>query len=161
MNYRGTEEQLKQLVFSVTTAVLRGEDVKYKPLLVLWLIHRASLGHPREVSFCEVEPVLKGLMARFTPSGAQSDARYPFWHLKNDGFWCIKNESRIPLDKYGKRPLLGTMREFNVKGSIPETYWQMLVSDAELRAELVDGILHRYWKTNERNRILTYLKTAV
>src|SRR5688572_10454511 len=71
-----------------------GERKVHKPLLVLWLIARASRRESREVRFDEVAGPLESLLQAFGgPNQGKSTAALPFWHLQSDGIWEVRFSS--------------------------------------------------------------------
>jgi len=80
----------------------RGDPAPHKPLLLLVVLELAEQGP----SFGAVLPLTSELAFRFciywsivAPRRSQApDVRYPFYHLKSDGFWS-------PLDEDGKPAL--------------------------------------------------------
>ena len=62
-----------------------------KPLLLLLALAQIERGGSRWVHFRTIEKPLHKLLVDFGPHriGTKKGTNYPFWYLKNDGFWEI------------------------------------------------------------------------
>jgi putative restriction endonuclease len=71
----------------------------HKPLLLLALLDLFSQGR-LETNFIELTPDLSDLFtlywSRIVPPGQKSSVAFPFFHLKNEGFWHLVPVPRNP-----------------------------------------------------------------
>lgn len=117
----------------------------HKPLLTLMLISRASRGGELEVSYSEIAEPLVALLKEFGPSSSSYHSEYPFWHLKSNGFWVVKDEESFPFRKAGHSPSKKTLLEGNAIGFVKDELWSELVANPGLRVELADQLLNEFW----------------
>ena len=97
----GTAEQWLGKCASLKVDKARGDPAPHKPLLLLVVLELAEQGKlPSEVlpltpelafQFCTYWSVVAHRRSQ------RPDVRYPFFHLKSDGFWS-------PLEKTASRP---------------------------------------------------------
>jgi len=137
-------ERWRSAVAGLRTWQKRGQRAVHKPLLTLMLIGRAERGDPAAVAFEEIEDPLVALLAEFGPPRKSHHPEYPFWHLRNDGFW-ITDDDTLPLKKGGHSPTKTTLREHDAIGRVPDGMWRALVEDPSLRTELASTLLEEYW----------------
>jgi len=124
----------------------RGEErAVNKPLMLLLLIAEAQRGGDGRFEYCEVERQLTHLLREFGRPGKSVHPEYPFWYLQTDGLWQVEDADSYPLKKAGHSVPVSVLRERNAAGSVPDSLWRTLVSDAQLRRELIERILGDYW----------------
>ena len=63
----------------------------HKPLLTLMLIARASRGEANDVTYAEIAEPLAKLLKEFGPNRTAYHPEFPFWHLRSDGFWVVRD----------------------------------------------------------------------
>jgi putative restriction endonuclease len=91
----------------------RGDPAPHKPLLLLVILHLAEIGQLPPMPL----PLTPELAFRFCTYWSvvasrrrqRPDVRYPFYHLKSDGFWCPLGEDAKPatdrrLTRYAVMP---------------------------------------------------------
>jgi len=109
------------------------------------LIGRASRGESREVRYGEISDPLVALLKEFGPSTSSYHSEYPFWHLKSNGFWEVRDADQFPLKKAGSSPTKTALLERDAVGFVKKDLWSELVENAQLRLELADLLLHEFW----------------
>jgi putative restriction endonuclease len=67
-----------------------GERAVHKPLLALLILGRIANGQRAPVTFAEIEPKLKELLADFGRPSAVNTPHNPFWHMQSDGIWQLE-----------------------------------------------------------------------
>jgi putative restriction endonuclease len=67
-----------------------GERAVHKPLLALLILGRIARGQRAPVTFAEIEPKLKELLADFGRPSAVNTPHNPFWHMQSDGIWQLE-----------------------------------------------------------------------
>jgi putative restriction endonuclease len=115
-----------------------GEDAPHKPLLVLLALSRWLTSGQENLPFAAIEDTLADLIQQFGFPGSTSiDPRLPFWHLANDGVWCVQTDERKNLQFSGRRPTRNELLEQNATGSFsseiiadlkasPATAWELI-----------------------------------
>lgn len=112
-----------------------------KPLMMVYALSKYIQGHDQLFSFEEVERDVRVLLDRFGPPRKNHWPHYPFWRLKNDGFWKLVNaEECIPEDN-SKDAKVTCLRENEVRGGFDDKAYQLLKNDSKVTGELLDMIL--------------------
>ena len=76
-----------------------GQRAVHKPLLTLLALAHVQAGKGAMLVFPEIEAQLHSLINEFGTTGTSNapKAHYPFWYLRNDGFWEV--ESAVELTR--------------------------------------------------------------
>ena len=132
-----------------------GVRAPHKPLLLLFALGRVLRGEPRLVRFGDVERLLDGLIAEFGPprKRTRGRARYPFWHLCNDGVWTLPERAAIVaggLDRSNEPPI-AVLRE--ALGGFPAALHLRLVAEPWLCIELIERLIAGHFPTSYREDI--------
>jgi putative restriction endonuclease len=88
-------------------------------------------------AFSAVEFGVKPLLEEFGPP-RPTQASYPFWYLRSDGFWTVEREDEVRglMAPKAHHPPLGVLRELDPRGGFPPA----LAARLETRPDLVDRI---------------------
>ncbi|WP_216918255.1 protein NO VEIN domain-containing protein [Nocardia noduli] len=128
----------------------RGVRSVHKPLLVALLLARFGATGSAAVSYDDIAPQLAVLLDRFVSAGSRSQPHYPFWRLRNDGFWMIDRAAELRVNNSGDvRP-----------GDLTSEFSGRWTDEAlvELRAfggqTYLDIVLDAYFPPAERPEIL-------
>jgi putative restriction endonuclease len=129
----------------------------HKPLLTLMLIARADARLPAEVHFAEIEKELARHLREFGPTRSSYHLEFPFWHLKTDGFWKLKNPSALEIKTGGNSPSRSTLLKADAAASVTPELWEALKRDGRLREELTTRLLTDFWPTSQHLAIRSAL----
>lgn len=73
----------------------------HKPLLVALLLRYYIEDGVTSVQFSDIEPAANALIERFAPSGSPPRSQYPFWRLREDGFWEVAGGDLLEVNSSG------------------------------------------------------------
>lgn len=96
-----TLDKLLELFTGLQIYTANSQRAPHKPLLVLWAIGRCLKGHPRLVSYKEVDKALTNLLEEFGPRRQAIHTEFPFWRLQKDGVWEIPNATAVEVGPGG------------------------------------------------------------
>ena len=133
MDIRQAVEQLK--VWSQG-----GQRAPHKPLLLLLVFGMYASGHPRSISFAEIEEPLRKLLTDFGPPRKSIHPEYPFWHLGSDGIWQVQNVDVPPAGIGSISPTRNELLAANAQGGLVEECYQQ-IKRPELLKQVVESIL--------------------
>ena len=137
-----------------------GRRAVHKPLLILLAIANVEGGGRGIVSFQDIERQLEELIAEFGNTASVANrprAHYPFWYLRNDGFWFVEEEEKFAPRK-GKgtwgEPSVVALREAPARaGFFPEVA-ALLIADRELRRQAVVTLLQQSFPETRRQDVI-------
>jgi putative restriction endonuclease len=129
-----------------------GARAPHKPLLLLLALARAQRNDDRLMTFSETEPRLNALLRSYGKSG-YTDARLPFWHLKNDALWEIPDIESLKMVKPGKRPTMESLRENGRGGFIPAVH-KLLKERPSLSTRAAKVILRQHFPESLHDELL-------
>jgi putative restriction endonuclease len=136
----------------------RGQVAPHKPLLVLLILARAQRGEGNVVRFADVDGPLKQLLREFGPERKSYHPEYPFWYLKNDGFWHVHQQAffeRPDQSRKGKtQPTRSVLLSNDARAEVPELFWKQLQKDPSLLARLARRLLEDFWPEDWHEEIL-------
>ncbi len=89
------KEGIKAAISGLTVWKRGGQRAPHKPLLVLYALGRCLKNCDRFVPFKVVNDDLKRLLMDFGPYRKSHHPEYPFWRLRNDGVWELKNADNL------------------------------------------------------------------
>jgi len=130
------------------------ERAPHKPLLLLLALGRLRQGSPRLLNFADIQQPLSDLLEDFGPPRRSPHPEYPFWRLRNDGLWEVKesgglHESRAKGDS-SRRELL----DFEAKGGFPVPIFRMLQKDPKLVDQIAEELLASHFPSSLHEEIL-------
>ncbi|MBK6900767.1 MAG: ATP-binding protein [bacterium] len=134
-------------------------EASYKALLLLTMIARAEAGLDASVSYQDLMPHLRALVDRWKLTPESVDPRLPFWHLQEPHLWEIPYAANIPRVANG-RPTARMLIEFGARGRIPTEHWIPLCESKSYRDSARWILLHRFWKPNEHEAVLSATAAA-
>src|SRR5947209_17492645 len=108
------------------------EDAVHKPLLVLMILAQAQRGGLNRFSYEEIAQPLDEGIQRFGRTHQPGGSEMPFWHLKNDGFWIVKEPDSLPRRSNGDRPTKTGLLEHKAEACVRAELWEHLVGNPEL-----------------------------
>jgi putative restriction endonuclease len=134
----------------------RGDErAPHKPLLLLLALAQLQRGGARWLTYAEVEPRLRELLEDYLPERAAQHPEYPFWRLRNDGIWEIREEAAIRpyLTAAGDAPPR-LLRDCDARGGFTETLLASLSSRRDLVDHIAREILDRTFPPSLHESIL-------
>jgi putative restriction endonuclease len=111
------------------------------------------------LTFPEIEAHLHELITKFGTTGASNavKAHYPFWYLRNDGFWQVENaESLASTKAKGTKaePTVTTMRRNRVRGGFTPEAYRLLDEDPKFIDEIAQKILTKWFTVSVHHDVL-------
>lgn len=121
----------------------------HKPMLTLVALAHVQGGKGPKLTFPEIESTLHGLIKEFgtTANTDAGTAHYPFWYLKNDGYWEVENANLLPSRKSKGEPAIKTMRDYRVRAGFTKDAFDLLQTDPALITDLVNILLDYFPST--------------
>lgn len=150
-----TPDHIRARFATLNTWRRAGVRAPHKPLLLLFALGRVLRGEDRLVRFGAVEQQLDALIAEFGPprKHTRGRARYPFWHLRNDGLWELPAATGLidaGLDR-SNEPYIRDLRE--ARGGFPEALHLQLVAQPWLCIELIERMIAGHFPDSYREEI--------
>lgn len=118
-----------------------GQRAPHKPLLVLYAIGRLLRGEGRFVSYFDVDRDLKRLLVEFGPNRKSWHPEYPFWRLRNDGLWELRNAEKVEIRKSSTDAKKSELLRYDVKGGFPKELHDLLSRNHGLVSRIVKNLL--------------------
>ncbi len=133
-----------------------GERAVHKPLLVLMILARAQRGGPANVfRFRDLDEPLREALAAFGPVRKVYRSEYPFWYLKEDGFWVVHNEARLTELKRSGEPSRRLLLDEDAAAEVPVGLWDQLSGDPVRVARLIQVVAAANWPLEKRGELLS------
>jgi putative restriction endonuclease len=124
-------------------------------LLTLLLLVRAQALGSRVVSYGQVHAPLKKLLHDFGPPRKSYHPEYPFWYLRNDGFWDVHDADALPRRKAKNQPTHAALLQADAKAEVPADLWQALLDQPELVSLLARSLLEEFFEDTLHESIAT------
>jgi predicted restriction endonuclease len=137
---------------SYTQPTKRSEK-PHKALLLLLALSQFQKTQSSSLVFISVEPVLKKLIKKYSPS-AQQHAEYPFWALQNDRLWEVFYESPLNYRKGKDWPPRSQLVKHNAVGKLPFWAEKVLGKKRTLVRTLANKLLDRYFDKKSHPDVL-------
>ena len=83
------------------------------------------------MTFAEIEPKLKELLADFGRPSAVNTPHNPFWHMQSDGIWQLEGPAALLARPMGATPNLTELRDPAVQGSFTPELLRLLDQSVE------------------------------
>jgi putative restriction endonuclease len=132
-----TDAQILEPFAAIRTWERRDQRAPHKILLLLMALAQLQRREGRWLSYAEVEPKLKQLLADFGPPRQTARPEYPFWRLQHDGIWEIPEADRLEKDLTASGDVkVRALRTHGAKGGFTEA----LVAVLRRRPPLVNRI---------------------
>ncbi|MFO7931948.1 MAG: HNH endonuclease [Desulfosalsimonas sp.] len=135
------KESVKQRFKTLNIWKSGGQRAPHKPLLILYALGRYQQGKDRLIPYNEAEKDLKQMLADFGPPRRNYHPEYPFWHLKNDAIWEIKNTENLRPQGPGSSPSASELSRNNVCGGLKKEIYEAVRHDSKLLAEIAFMLL--------------------
>jgi putative restriction endonuclease len=122
-----------------------GEQAPHKPLLLLLAIAAMQQG-VRWLRFRDVEGPLHQLIREFGPPrrSEAAKAHYPFWYLRSDGIWEVKNAEQFVARKGKSRePGAADLRRKDAYGGFTDAAFAELSKNHELCKRVIQVLLDK------------------
>lgn len=144
-------EVLKKLL-SVKSWQSGDKRAPHKPLLMLYALARLRQGYAR-ITFEETEPVLRGLIAAYGPSG-KGRSEYPFVRLCNDGIWYVEGDAGSINTRKDYSP--SSLKKLHATGGFQAEFITHL-QDKDTSSELIRYLLETNFPESLHEDILNEL----
>ncbi|CCW32814.1 phosphorothioated DNA-binding restriction endonuclease [Xenorhabdus nematophila] len=140
---------IKELQTAISNMnIWRKEDQRapHKPLLLLYVLSQYQKGHERLFDYGEEihQPLLE-LLNRFGPKRKNHDPSLPFWRLRGDGFWTLKNSEFCTPQKGSRQPPKRELIECGVKAGFDQQHYQLLCKKPAVIDKLAQQILSEHF----------------
>jgi len=116
----------------------------HKPLLMLLVLAKAENQGQNSFPFDEVQEPLTKLLRQFGPCSQTYHPEFPFWHLKSDGFWVVRDESSFQL-KSGASPTKSALLRQQAHACVVQDFWELLLHQEVFRDQMVRQLLFDFW----------------
>lgn len=144
-------ESFLQIVANLNVYKSGERRAPHKPLLVLLALAKLESGEER-ISFEDVESGLRPLLEAWAPPvQGRQQAELPYWYLASDGIWEVPSAADLPLQA-GGFPRMPGLRASEA-GFTPDVL-ALLQHDPQLKAEVVDIVLERYFPSTAHEDLL-------
>lgn len=149
-----------QAIADVHVFSSNGRRAVHKPLLILLALANIEGGGAGIVSFADIEARLEELIAEFGNTSSavhRPRAHYPFWYLRNDGFWFVEEETKFAPRK-GKgawgEPSVVALRDAPARAGFLPDVAALLAQDRELRRRAVVTVLEESFPETRRQDVV-------
>ena len=147
----------KDLISNIKVWKRGDQRAPHKPLLTLLLLARAQRGESAFVSFSEIHEKLTEALRNFGPQRKSYHPEFPFWYLKNDGFWTVRDADSLPYRTGKSSPTKGTLLAREVVGEVPKDLWSELESSPSLIPQLALILLNEHWPPSLHQDLVDFL----
>jgi len=125
-----TEEDVLARFSRIRSWTKGDQRAPHKPLLLLLALARLQRGEPRWISFADVEAQLRDLISDFGPARGTVHPEYPFWRLRSDGVWEVKEAQELESKQNASGDLPPTLLRSAHGGILQELYDSLRVQPA-------------------------------
>ncbi|MEC4565370.1 hypothetical protein L8C07_05385 [Paenibacillus sp. CMAA1739] len=136
-------DELKRRISNIGTWK-QGKAAPYKPLTLLYALHKFKKERKQSFKYFEVKGDLKNLMRKFS-SAKKVHPEYPFIFLSNDSIWSLN----VKVSKQCTSKELAQL-----VGGFTDEVFHALSEDPELVEELIDLILNIYFPGQLHKQVL-------
>ncbi|MCM7590647.1 HNH endonuclease [Enterobacter chuandaensis] len=148
-----SSKTLEQAIADITIWRKGEQRAPHKPLLLLYVLASYQQGHARLFDYgTEVHEQLLSLLERFGPQRKAHYPNMPFWRLKRDGFWDLKNTEFFSTTG-SKQPPVKELVEHNVAGGFDEEHFALLSKNKNLIGSLAQQILEAHFPESIQEEI--------
>lgn len=149
---------LQEAISSLTVWRKGDQRAPHKPLLLLYVLSEYQKGHERLFNYGEeIHSQLLELLNSFGPQRREHYPAMPFWRLRGDGFWELRNIEHCTAQKGSKEPPKSELIQHQVMGGFDLKSYQLLRDKPALLEELVQQILSQYFPENVQSLIANHL----
>ncbi|CQR79045.1 phosphorothioated DNA-binding restriction endonuclease [Enterobacter hormaechei] len=148
-----SSKTLEQAIADITIWRKGEQRAPHKPLLLLYVLANYQHGHARLFDYgTEVHEQLLSLLERFGPQRKTHYPNMPFWRLRGDGFWDLKN-TEFCSTTGSKQPPVKELVEHNVAGGFDEEHFALLSKNKNLIGSLAQQILEAHFPESIQEEI--------
>jgi putative restriction endonuclease len=156
-----THNALKLSIANIKCWVRGDQRAPHKPLLILYVIAKYLKGHSQLFSYTdEVEPDLLELLKKFGPTRKSYHPSYPFWRLRNDGFWKLTNNELCTPRKGNTDPAKSQLIKHKVLGGFDDESYKIIKSNPNFAVGLIKDILEKNFPTSISEDLLDYFDVS-
>ncbi len=95
-----TPSELKEAVLVVKRWSRSDQRAPNKPIMMVYVLAKYLQGHEQFFLYEEsLHKEVQNLLKLFGPHRSIYHPEYPFWRLKNDGFWTVNNDEECKSRK--------------------------------------------------------------
>jgi putative restriction endonuclease len=144
MSFNEIEHEWLKRIADIRVNQTGGKRRPHKPLLLLVAIKRLTRDGICEIPYAEVEEPLVDLLDAYAPPVRNSHhPEYPWWHLRTDGLWEVRDAERMKLQANG----MPTMWEFRASvGRLPERFALVLTRNPTLVERSIRALLDGHFE---------------
>lgn len=148
-----SSKTLQQAIANITIWRKGEQRAPHKPLLLLHVLSHYQHGHPRMFDYAsEVRDELHSLLERFGSQRAQYRPDMPFWRLKGDGFWELRNAEQCSTEG-SRQPPSKELETYHVAGGFDEEHFALLSKNKRLINTLAHQILQAHFPESIQEEI--------
>lgn len=131
----------------------RAQLARHQPLVLLWAIGRAEHGLPRLVNWSEAQDDLKSLLLKHGLPRHRASPEYPFIALAHTDLWELVGIDEDIPHAHGSRTR-SWLNKTDPAGGLRAPVYQLVSSDAGLRALVVDALIERFFRDVDPKSVL-------
>ncbi len=137
-----TPNELKDAVLGVKCWSRGDQRAPNKPIMMVYVLSRYLQGHEQFFLYEEgIHKEVQDLLKRFGPQRSIYHPEYPFWRLKNDGFWTVNNDEECKSRKSNTDPSKAELIKHGVTAGFNDQAYAVLQGNEQLTLELIELIL--------------------
>jgi len=148
-----SENEVLERVRNVTVWRRGGERAPHKPLLLLYALGKVEEGAPASISYESIDTDVGALLQDFGPP-RRTRAADPYWYLRNDGLWVVRDADSLELKANGKQPSERALRESGSEGGFPPEIFRLLHSKPQLRHRIARELLAHHFPASIHEDLL-------
>jgi putative restriction endonuclease len=153
-----TPNELKESVLGVKGWSRSDQRAPNKPILMVYVLFRYLQGHEQLFLYEEnLHKEVQDLLKRFGPHRTVYHPEYPFWRLKNDGFWTVNNDEECKSRKSNIDPSKAELIKYGVTAGFNDEAYAVLKGNDQLVIELIELILNESFPESIVPDIVTQL----
>lgn len=145
-------QKVLESFFNITVWKDGDEQSLHKPLLILLMLKRISMGFPRLVLFCDIENDLESYLHDFGPKRWKLHPEYSFWYMRNENFWELRNTRQLDTNRV-LSPSKKALRNAGVLGGFTEIMYEHLMRDQARINSIARSIITHFFDESVRNDI--------
>lgn len=147
------DQTLKHAISKITIWRRGDQRAPHKPLLLLYVLSQYRHGHSRLFNYGpEVRDQLLDLLNRYGSQRRDQRPDMPFWRLKGDGFWELKN-AELCSTSGARQPPRAELIEHNVSGGFDAETFALLAKKPKLIDTLANQLLETQFPASIQNDI--------
>ncbi len=121
------------------------EHAPHKPLLLLWALGKIRRESAPTFSYeIEVKAPLQDLLERFGPQRKKHHPEMPFWRLRSDKIWYVRDAENLVVGR-GGQVSDGTLIRQGASGGFTDDVYRLLRSDPGLVETATNKLLHGHF----------------